>query len=1163
MSCFTITVLEPSGKIIQVESVAGTNISTTTLTNYSVPNIELSQCLTQLPSDFNDRIFAVVSGDIVASTGILISSSGGKIYLNSILNSGNGISLSHDSGIYTISSTGLQPSGDYSLVGHQHAISDISGLQIVLDSKQPSGIYASGIHYHTISDITNFNSGVSGLLPSISGDGYITSSFVNNSYVISATGLQPSGNYSIVGHSHIIDDIAGLQIALDAKQPSGIYASGIHYHASSDITDFNTTVSGLLPVVDIIGGTNIAVSNSGSIYTVSVSGQLGLTAEEVDDRISNLLVAGTGITLNYNDNSDILTISTSGLQPSGNYSIVGHSHVVSDISGLQNALDSKQPSGNYSIVGHSHTSSDITDFNNSVSGLLIPYAQLNSPNFSGVPTVPTAASGTNTDQIASTAFVRTEVSSLVDSAPAVLDTLNELAAALNDDPNFATTIASGLAQKSDIGHTHASSDITNFNSSVSGLLPVTNISAGSGIGISSLAGDYTISVTGTFGLTSEEVDDRVSNLLIGGSYINLDYNDNSNTLTINTSGLQPSGNYSEVGHTHIASSITDFNTAVSGLLPSISGIDGYLSKFTGTEDLNQSVIYQSGSNIGIGTTNPNGKLHVAGTGVFDNSIRLGGSATSGTIVGLSTTGTVPALIFDTVGNNHGFNQALYEFRENGSTLLSIDGNGNLNVSAGNIVATATNPSTDNGAFGGHGMRRRLPAAGMEFAWGESIVSTTEPGIDLFPIGGTHITNGILFRLSKNSTKSDVAILVNGSGDVGIGTTTPSTKLDVNGSFNAHTINVSGVALSEYIDDEVNNLLVAGTSIALDYNDEANTLTINVNGVSLDGHSHTASDITDFNTAVSGLLPSISGVDGYISKFSGVDDLNQSVIYQSDTNIGIGTTSPAKPLEISYNHPSDSARTGGLRLTNPTSSSASFLEFGVGGSAGYDRYGICSLNNVPVFRIRPAGNIEFASSFYSLANVNWINTNNANAYINLNNGGGTYRQSCVTLMEFQVSSVTKASMDTNGFESRGNLRLNNGTYTTTLQHSPTANRIISLPNAAGTLSLNGHTHTGNDITESVVAVGNSGASKTLSIASGTILTCTLTDNCTFTMPTIVAGKNFTVFLNTGAGNYTASFNGVLWNGGTPPTITITSNKVDILKFISDGTSWYGSYSQNYG
>ena len=65
-------------------------------------------------------------------------------------------------------------------------------------------------------------------------------------------------------------------------------------------------------------------------------------------------------------------------------------------------------------------------------------------------TAPTAAPGTNTTQIATTAFVRTEVAGLIDSAPESLDTLNELANALADDSAFATTVIDLIATKAPI-----------------------------------------------------------------------------------------------------------------------------------------------------------------------------------------------------------------------------------------------------------------------------------------------------------------------------------------------------------------------------------------------------------------------------------------------------------------------------------------------------------------------------------------------------------------------------------------------------------------------------------------------------------------------------------------------------------------------------------------
>jgi len=548
-----VQILEPSINILEIETQVGSEPIRVDVVSYSGTNISITHDLPVLPGDINDTIA-------------------------SLLVAGSGISLNYNSQVPSLI---ISSSGGATLSTEQ--VQDIVGS------------FISGVSYISVNYDDN-----------------------NNILNISATGLQPSGDYALTNHSHI----------------------------SSQITDFNSSVSGLLPVKNISSGSGINVTNNNGDFIIAVTGTFGLTSEEVDDRVSNLLVGGSNIVLNYNDFSNQLTISTSGLQPSGNYSVVGHNHIISDVSGLQLALDSKQPSGiyasgihshttsditnfstsvsgllpsisgsgyvssnfsnntyiisvsglqpsgNYSIIGHSHSASEITNFSSEVNSLVSGiYAPLNSPNFSGIPTVPTASSGTNNTQAASTAFVRNEISSLVNSAPSTLDTLNELASALGNDPNFATTIASGLGQKANLVHNHTVSNISDFNSSVSGLLPVKNILGGTNVSVTTNSGIYTVAVTGQLGLSSEEVDDRVNDLLKAGSYISLSYDDNNNFLTISSSGLQPSGNYSLVGHTHIAANITDFNSTTSGLIDSslstsISGGAGIdVSYYSNTDTL--------------------------------------------------------------------------------------------------------------------------------------------------------------------------------------------------------------------------------------------------------------------------------------------------------------------------------------------------------------------------------------------------------------------------------------------------------------------------------------------------------------------------------------------------------------------------------------------------
>lgn len=549
--------------------------------------------------------------------------------VSGLLVGGNYIDLNYNdiNNSLSISATGLQPRGDYSLVGHGHNINDVSGLQNILDNKQPSGIYASGTHYHLSSDITDFNS-------------------IVDSRIVAAN-LQPSGNYSLIDHKHV----------------------------SGDIIDFANNVSGLLPVKTITSGSGINVINSSGNFNVSVTGQFGLTGDQVDNRINNLLKSGSYINLNYNHSNNSLTIEATGLQPFGNYSTIGHQHTINDIDNLQNILDNKQPKGYY--------------------------ATIDSPSLSGTPTVPTAPSGTNNTQIANTQFVRTEISSLVNSVSSTLDTLNELSNALGNDLNFATTVTNSLGQKANLsgatfngsviipsgtgnfnsltvngtvvsisGHNHTTSNITDFNNSVSGLLPVKNILSNNYIGITSSSGVYTISATGLqpsgnysvvghshIAANITDFNSSVSGLLpttTGTNYITSSFQ--NNIYTIGVTGLQPSGNYSVVGHSHIASNITDFNTSVSGLLPVkniVAGTGVNVSSSSGTYTISVTGIQQSQSfNQSLNTTDSpifNGLtlntlavsgvnvLNLLSTSIKSSPSQAGGGAAINNIVVISQT----------------------------------------------------------------------------------------------------------------------------------------------------------------------------------------------------------------------------------------------------------------------------------------------------------------------------------------------------------------------------------------------------------------------------------------------------------------------------------------------------------------------------------------------
>lgn len=147
----------------------------------------------------------------------------------------------------------------------------------------------------------------------------------------------------------------------------------------------------------------------------------------------------------------------------------------------------------------------------------------------------------------------------------------------------------------------------------------------------------------------------------------------------------------------------------------------------------------------------------------------------------------------------------------------------------------------------------------------------------------------------------------------------------------------------------------------------------------------------------------------------------------------------------------------------------------------------------------------------------------------------------------------------------NASYNNGDVLSSTDFNAVVTQVNNSVVLSGSQTLTGDKTFG-PYTEGVVAIGTVTSSSTLSISAGTVLTATLTasTSCTFTMPTAVAGKSFLLFLKQAAttGNGTATFTGVKWGSSGAPTITATAGKMDILSFVSDGNSWFGSVSAGY-
>lgn len=422
---------------------------------------------------------------------------------------------------------------------------------------------------------------------------------------------------------------------------SGVFANALlhAYSSNSGATVFNAegTNGSLFSVVDSLSGSLMSVNNNAGLpifevfsddsiiagrfnnndFVITSGGSIGIgTSSPISKfQVSGLITANSGNFINslsvnntmvslsghvhIADNITNFNSSVSGLIPVKNVVGSGHVNVVSTTGLFSVSVTGLQPSGNYSLSGHTHIASNITDFNSATSGLLTPYAQLSSGNFTSL---------------------------------------------------YVTGIPVSLS-----GHVHSASNITNFNSSVSGLLPITSVVGISGASASLSGTTVTVSVTGSFGLTSsgvqsllnsgvninitggtgvfEQFSQQGGTFLCNASNFFVDEDGNTNIGVISSSlvevsvpnllvgyhlqagsGTIASGlnvfNYLRLnntgvslsGHSHTVSDISNFNSSVSGLLPVsdiVSGTGIAISNISGVFTISSSGSAGGSSNVAI------------------------------------------------------------------------------------------------------------------------------------------------------------------------------------------------------------------------------------------------------------------------------------------------------------------------------------------------------------------------------------------------------------------------------------------------------------------------------------------------------------------------------------------------------------------------------------
>lgn len=263
------------------------------------------------------------------------------------------------------------------------------------------------------------------------------------------------------------------------------------------------------------------------------------------------------------------------------------------------------------------------------------YAAVDSPAFTGTPTAPTATAGTSTTQLATTAFVAGEVAGIVDAAPATLDTLNELAAALGDDPNFATTVTNSIATKLPLAGGTMTGDVT-YNDNVKAQFGTGNDLQIYHDGTNSLIAD-----TGTGNLVVRATNFQMTNS--SGSQYMLVSNDGGPTYLYHngTNRLETSASGIDVAGTVLCDGVTvdgtldieevfekvDTGTTTSGTL-TIDVTNTGVTYMTANQTANRTINFNNvNSNLAIGQSVTSSVLMTQGsTAYYLNAYQVDGTA---------------------------------------------------------------------------------------------------------------------------------------------------------------------------------------------------------------------------------------------------------------------------------------------------------------------------------------------------------------------------------------------------------------------------------------------------------------------------------------------------------------------------------------------------------
>ena len=343
----------------------------------------------------------------------------------------------------------------------------------------------------------------------------------------------------------------------------------------------------------------------------------------------------------------------------------------------------------------------------------------------GNPTTTTQSAGNNTTRVATTAFVTTAVANLVDSAPSALDTLNELAAALGDDANFATTVTNSIATKLPLAGGTLTGALSVNSGTTNTTATFTSSDAGAGINLTDNSGTSTLQTNGANLRIGVDEAGAVSSSAIqfrvdGSTKATLDSNGNLGigvtpsashftTLEIGTVGSGITGR--GAADTHILSGLywdgaSTRKYAVSGVAVGTyqitNGIHYWSSPASGTAGntatVSANMTLDASGNLGIGTTSPSFTAVSGSTSQKGLHIQNSGNDTSAhlKLTGHNNTGTPgQATDFEIIHRGDALQTI---FRHGGADALTLDSSSNLLIGTTVLTDISSSGTGNEGSF---------------------------------------------------------------------------------------------------------------------------------------------------------------------------------------------------------------------------------------------------------------------------------------------------------------------------------------------------------------------------------------------------------------------------------------------------------------------------------